>query len=298
MATIFSTAPLANVSDLDLSPKCEQMAMYFLFELKGNSLVLTLVFLRSSMPKDDKDSIIAISVGFPKNFSFSTENLALLHRFPDSSMYLTSLSTLSGRCLLPSTARWLVFMSTVQALLTVMWFWVSVPVLSEQITLTEPSVSTLGNFLTMARCLAILKTPSASVTATIIGNPSGIAATAKQTLIWNMSSHERPSITPISPITPITAKLKKESCWPSLPMAFCNGVFGFSIEDSMENTLPSAVLWPVAITIPAPWPSRTSVPINAILDLSPMLGIGLDTTSRLFDTGLVSPVRLLSSMVR
>ncbi len=42
-----------------------------------------------------------------------------------------------------------------------------------------PIVSTIGNFLTIAFLLAILITPMANVTVTTIGNPSGMAATAK-----------------------------------------------------------------------------------------------------------------------
>ncbi len=62
---------------------------------------------------------------------------------------------------------------------TVISFLVNVPVLSEQTTLTQPNVSTTGNFLTIAFFLAIRITPSANVTVTTIGKPSGIAATAK-----------------------------------------------------------------------------------------------------------------------
>jgi hypothetical protein len=62
---------------------------------------------------------------------------------------------------------------------TVISFLVSVPVLSAHITFTQPNVSTVGNFLTMARLRAIRITPIASVTVTTIGKPSGIAATAK-----------------------------------------------------------------------------------------------------------------------
>lgn len=62
---------------------------------------------------------------------------------------------------------------------TVISFLVIVPVLSEQITLTQPRVSTVGNFLMIAFLLAILITPRANVTVTTIGKPSGIAATAK-----------------------------------------------------------------------------------------------------------------------
>ena len=76
-----------------------------------------------------------------------------------------------------------------------MIFLVSVPVLSEHTTFTQPNehndnyysrgspwqpnVSTTGSFLTIACLRAILITPRANVTVTTIGRPSGIAATAK-----------------------------------------------------------------------------------------------------------------------
>jgi hypothetical protein len=53
---------------------------------------------------------------------------------------------------------------------------VSVPVLSEQIICTLPSVSTLGNDFTTACCLAIAYTPIAKDIVTHDGKPSGIAA--------------------------------------------------------------------------------------------------------------------------
>ena len=69
--------------------------------------------------------------------------------------------------------------SAVNICVAVISFLVSVPVLSEHITLAHPSVSTMGSFLTMAFLLAILITPSARVTVTTMGRPSGMAATAK-----------------------------------------------------------------------------------------------------------------------
>jgi len=57
------------------------------------------------------------------------------------------------------------------------------PVLSEQMTDTDPSDSTECNFLTMAFRLDILKTPRASVTVVTIGSPSGMAATASDTTL-------------------------------------------------------------------------------------------------------------------
>lgn len=58
-----------------------------------------------------------------------------------------------------------------------------IPVLSEQITLTLPNASTLGNFLTIALRFDILKTPRASVTVVTMGRPSGMAATASDTWV-------------------------------------------------------------------------------------------------------------------
>jgi hypothetical protein len=64
---------------------------------------------------------------------------------------------------------------------------VSVPVLSEQITVTEPSVSTAGKRRTMALRRAMRCTPSARVMVTMAGRPSGMAATARPTAARNMS---------------------------------------------------------------------------------------------------------------
>ena len=60
-------------------------------------------------------------------------------------------------------------------------FLVSVPVLSEQITDAEPSVSTDESLFTIARRRAMRCTPSASTTDRIAGSPSGTAATASET---------------------------------------------------------------------------------------------------------------------
>ena len=64
---------------------------------------------------------------------------------------------------------------------TVISFFVSVPVLSEQMTDADPSVSTEDSFCTIARCRAIRCTPSASTTDSTAGSPSGTAATASDT---------------------------------------------------------------------------------------------------------------------
>ena len=56
------------------------------------------------------------------------------------------------------------------------------PVLSEQITVVQPKVSTDGSFLTMAFLFAICRVPKAKQVVITAGKPSGMAATAKATL--------------------------------------------------------------------------------------------------------------------
>jgi hypothetical protein len=57
---------------------------------------------------------------------------------------------------------------------------VNVPVLSEQITDVQPSVSTDGNERTMAFFFAIRRVPNARQVVMTAGKPSGIAATARR----------------------------------------------------------------------------------------------------------------------
>lgn len=116
------------------------------------------------------------------------------------------------------------------------------PVLSEQITETLPRVSTLGSFLTIAFCFAMRRTPRARVTVTTMGSPSGIAATARDTVqklvsagsnllssntppIVNISSQLRFWMTPIRQITPITPNEIAESFFASSSIDSCSGVF-------------------------------------------------------------------------
>lgn len=63
----------------------------------------------------------------------------------------------------------------------VMLFVVRVPVLSEQITVVQPSVSTEGRERTRAFSLAMRRVPRARQVVTTAGRPSGMAATARAT---------------------------------------------------------------------------------------------------------------------
>ena len=97
---------------------------------------------------------------------------------------------------------------------TFMLFSVSVPVLSEHITLLLPSVSTAGNFLIIAFFFAIFVTAIESIIVTIAGKPSGIAATAKPTDVINISVI---GIFFIIPITNITAQITKQAIPSTFP---------------------------------------------------------------------------------
>ena len=84
---------------------------------------------------------------------------------------------------------------------TVITFCVNVPVLSEQIKVALPRVSTAGSLRITAFFFAIRCTPRESIIVTIAGRPSGMAATARLTLVINISKIGRPCRVPIKKIT-------------------------------------------------------------------------------------------------
>ena len=69
---------------------------------------------------------------------------------------------------------------------------VSVPVLSEQMRDTEPSVSTAGSRRMMALRWAMRCTPIASVIVMIAGSPSGMTETAMPTTAWKSATKSMP----------------------------------------------------------------------------------------------------------
>ncbi len=79
--------------------------------------------------------------------------------------------------------------SGVSAAATTISLRVSVPVLSVQITETEPIASIAGRRRTMALRRAMACTPMASVMVITAGRPSGIAATATPTTAMNRSAN-------------------------------------------------------------------------------------------------------------
>ncbi len=96
-----------------------------------------------------------------------------------------------------------------------MRFSVSVPVLSEQTTVTDPSVSTAGSLRTRAFRRAIRRAPRARATVTTAGSPSGIAATARLTATRNIVSADSPRATPAAKTIAHTTSARTASDLPS-----------------------------------------------------------------------------------
>ncbi len=124
-----------------------------------------------------------------------------------------------------------------------------------------PKVSTAGSFLTIALCVAIVWVPNAKIIVTIAGNPSGMAATARETAtknisITNLSVGSVPRLV-IKPTTKTIAQIAKIIIVKILPswFRFCfRGVSVSSVLLSMVAILPTSVCIPVPITIPSPRP--------------------------------------------
>ena len=97
-----------------------------------------------------------------------------------------AVSGVQRSCVSPSTS------STV----TVMRFSVRVPVLSEQMTVTEPRVSTAGSLRMRAWRLSMRWAPRARAMVTTAGSPSGTAATAMLMAVRNINSQSSPRSRP------------------------------------------------------------------------------------------------------
>ena len=114
-----------------------------------------------------------------------------------------------------------------------MRFSVSVPVLSEQMAVTEPSVSTAGSLRIRALRRTMRCAPRARAMVTTAGRPSGTAATARLTAVRNISltslaapdAHEQRRCA-TSTSAPMASHL------PSSAMRRCSGVLflGYCLE--------------------------------------------------------------------
>lgn len=113
----------------------------------------------------------------------------------------------------------------VTTVVAVISFLVSVPVLSEQIVVTEPRPSTAVSRRVIALRRAICWTPSASVIVTSAGRPSGMAATAKPIAAETSSSSAKLwTSRPMTSITAAMPRMIQDSCLPSRASCFVSGV--------------------------------------------------------------------------
>ena len=136
---------------------------------------------------------------------------------------------------------------------TVISLVVRVPVLSEQIRVTEPSVSTAGSLRMIAFRRAICWTPSAKVMVTNAGKPSGIAATAKpmEAEINSLAGIWCNSF-PIATITTAMAAITSDSFFPKPAICLVSGVSKASMSASIVVIRPISADAPVAVTTPTP----------------------------------------------
>ena len=134
---------------------------------------------------------------------------------------------------------------------------VSVPVLSEQMTEAEPSVSTDESFLTMALRFAIRCTPIASTTDRIAGRPSGTAATASdtpssRTVMTSAALRMSEIRSTVATTTTAMTTTAMPSMRPIRATSFCSGVGSSSVASSISAIEPIWVSMPVAVTTARP----------------------------------------------
>lgn len=180
---------------------------------------------------------------------------------------------------------------------TVIWFWVSVPVLSEQITVVLPRVSMAFIFLTSTFFLYIVWTHSASVMVTTAGNHSGIAETARLIEVNNISSQGKCLNIPTTKIIAQIIKIIIPSCIHNVLSFFWSGVVPSSVSCTMVAIFPSSVCIHVSVTTPVAFPVVIIVPEKSIFCLSPSGTVHSMRSACLF-TGTLSQVRIDSSDAR
>ena len=128
----------------------------------GDAARAAMEFLLAAAPRSIAASTRAVSIGSPTRCSAAHSRTAM--RAPP-----------------PRAARARRLPSAGRSAATRIWFSVSVPVLSVQITVVSPSVSIAASRRTIAPRRAIARAPSASAAVTVAASPSGTAATATAT---------------------------------------------------------------------------------------------------------------------
>ena len=182
-------------------------------------------------------------------------------------------------------------------------FSVKVPVLSEQITLTQPTVSAATSLRISAFDLASLSTFKVSDIAAVVGSPSGTAATIKTIASTKQSCTEKKLKLPES-ASLITDKIKAHAAakepiivifLPSLPSFSFSGAETRASSPRFLAILPSSASSPTAVTSIMPVPEETKVPEYAIFLRSASVAFLSAIAFLSFFTGKLSPVKVDSS---
>jgi len=121
---------------------------------------------------------------------------------------------------------------------------VSVPVLSEQMTVAPPRVSTAGNFLTIACRFAIRE----------------MALTAKATAASNILAQELPYPSPTANVRAAMPKIMYSNVRLNLSNFRVRGVLRLVPCSISWDIRPVSVASPMATTIPLPVPKVTKLP--------------------------------------
>ena len=143
---------------------------------------------------------------------------------------------------------------------TVIWFSVRVPVLSAQMTVVLPRVSTAGRRRMTAPRWAIRATPIARVIVTAAGRPSGIAPTASATAAVNISATPSPRAMPTAKVSAASPRITTVRTVLNRAIFRVRGVATVSAWPTSRWISPSSVPAPVATTVPVPVPLVTRVP--------------------------------------
>ena len=142
---------------------------------------------------------------------------------------------------------------------TVILFWVRVPVLSEQITWVQPSVSTAVRRRITALRRLMRVTPMLSTTVTTVARPSGMAATARDTAtmkVFRMPDRgEVPGHQQVKHENEhADAQHQPGQRLAQLGQLLCSGVSSCSVRARTPAILPISVSIPVAVTTMRPRP--------------------------------------------
>mmetsp|Transcript_2233 Transcript_2233/g.8631 ORF Transcript_2233/g.8631 Transcript_2233/m.8631 type:complete len:244 (-) Transcript_2233:832-1563(-) len=170
----------------------------------------------------------------------------------------------------------------------VMRFWVRVPVLSEQMQVVEPSVSTDSMFFTSTFLLNMALAVRESDTVTVASRPSGTLATMmpimNTRLVMGSVPSAKPMMKKVMPRKMATADTMLMKWWISLLI----GVSSLAVPSVSWAILPMKVSSPVRTTTPTADLFFASVPKNTMLVAS--LG-SVSVLRRLRSSTSGSPVR-------